>query len=57
MPDGIGVIGPEIFAHGDDHRAAEQADQSLNNHDVKIGQPEFSQVPWLEMSKEDIGFA
>ena len=57
MPDGIGVIGPEFFAHRDDHRAAEQADQSLNNHDVKIGQPEFSEVPRLKISKEDIGFA
>ena len=57
MPNGIGVIGPEFFAHGDDHRAAEQTNQALNDHEINIGQSIFSEVPRLEMSKEDIGFA
>ena len=37
MSDGIGMIVPEIFAHRDDHRAAEQEYQSLKDHEVKIG--------------------
>ena len=37
MPNGIGVIVPEFFAHRDDHRAAEQEYQSLKDHEVKIG--------------------
>lgn len=57
MGNGIGVIGPKFFTHGDDHRAAEQANQSLNNHKGGIGYTVFLEVPWLNVIKENIGLA
>ena len=57
MRNGIGVIGPEFFAHGDDYRTAEQADHALNDHVGGIGYSKFSEIPRLKKSREDIGFA
>ena len=57
MRNGIGVIGPEIFAHRDDHRAAEQADQSLNDHEGRVGQSQSSEIPRLKVWIKNVRFA
>lgn len=57
MPNGIGVIGPEFFAHRDDHGTAEHADRGLNDHKSVVGYPQAFEIPWLRIWIENIGFA
>ena len=58
MPDGVGVICFEFFAHGKDHNTAEQTNQTLNNYENRAGHPVFPESPWHIINQiEEIGFA
>ena len=57
MPDGIDIIGFEFLTHGKDHSTAEQTNRTLTDYKEAVGDSEFSKIPWLKLTEEDIGFA
>lgn len=57
MPDSVGIIGFEFFAHGKNHGTAEQADHTLTDNENTVGDAVFPEVPGLDINKKEIGFA